>query len=298
MGGREYFCKVSRLHFELVPAKGQPQGHFIITNFGSNPITVQQRILHQKDGCIARVGERVDFVTTTEDGLEVQVVYLHFRLREMIVEANVAGVKSWRQPGQTSEVLPQCSSPAMLGPRQQLLPSCALMDVPATHELVCVEALGCDIYSLEPARRCIPLWEDIVNPIGRQHQIGFFEALLEASGFINHVARNHLELKPPRQHQDGLEVVAVSSNPVLLGGRPLAGGSGAIVEPGDRLNFVAAKADGSEGCVVYLQLCLRKTGQDLLGTSPSSASPVAGQPIQQPAEVKKPQRRQRGWACA
>lgn len=127
------------------------------------------------------------------------------------------------------------------------------------HRLVCVSALGSEMYGLPMSIRSIDLLpDDAPVVLGRSHQTGFFERLLESTegrAFLHCVSRSHLEVTELRVGR-GFRVLCRSGNPVVLGGKGLGRGESGHASVGDEIEFIAANRSGGCGAegrpTVYL----------------------------------------------
>lgn len=162
---------------------------------------------------------------------------------------------------------------------------------PATpYTLTCVMAFGYDVSLLPPEARTIGLRCDGPLSVGRLHQQGFFEGLLgEEPGqrYLCCVSRSHLEVQPARGEGRGcFQVANQSANPVLLAGRRKLGkGDAGTIRPGDSVEFIGNRADGSGASVTYLKLRLDESVE---ATRAQRPTPVAEERAAPAAETRGP----------
>jgi len=147
----------------------------------------------------------------------------------------------------------------------------------AAAVLECVTAKGTDVQKMVPDARVIALSLEESIDIGRQHQVGFFEHLLQAEPrWLTFISRAHCRVQltdsipatgrssgqgagfqqPPGGNQRWLKVENLSTNPINIGGRLLRKGKEDVICEGGSLIFVAAGGDGKEQA--FLELRLRR----------------------------------------
>mmetsp|Transcript_12823 Transcript_12823/g.25979 ORF Transcript_12823/g.25979 Transcript_12823/m.25979 type:complete len:311 (+) Transcript_12823:261-1193(+) len=263
-GLHDYLGTVSRSHFEISPAAAEAPGAFEVTNLSGNPLVVHYRRLGNGERAVVRVGDSIDFIRSGPDGSEV--VFLTFRLETLAGEGS--GEALGMQAPPTDPNLALQSPPT--DPNMASWKGSSKVGSPS-FRLVATQAYGLDVMALTPDARIIAIPADGQLAVGRQHQLGFFEALLSDSSagepFICRVSRSHLQLALGTADKlpGCFTIKNISSNPVVLcdwsaeGGpqaQQLDQGDHGTLRPGDSIDFVAARPDGAPGSVVYLQLCL------------------------------------------
>jgi len=136
--------------------------------------------------------------------------------------------------------------------------------------LECVHAQGGEPRRLGPEARAVLLTEGEALEVGRQHQPGFFEALLKAEPqWLGDISRAHLSVRlshvsvgdgratPPRGGTTpSLKVENLSANVVLVNGHQLAKGQSECISEGDTLAFVAKPPHSAE--TEFLRFVLRR----------------------------------------
>lgn len=290
-GAHDYISLVSRSHFEVAPVAEAP-GSFEVTNLSANPFVVHYRHVGHAERTTLRVGDSMDFIASGPGGSEV--VFLKFRLE------SIAGAQDAEALG-----LHAGSDPPGTDPNMSLWPSSPGSPAAGAPEfrLVATQAYQSDVMALSPRARIISIPVDGRLTLGRQHQLGFFEGLLEdrpsGESLLCRISRSHLELAPSPGEPPGCYMVTnISYNPVVVcdwsqdeGPREqqLDQGGCAVLRPGDSLDFVAARPDGQPGAaVVYLQLCL----EPALGA-------LAAPKVRPAPRGRTPRRRRGDWAiCA
>lgn len=118
--------------------------------------------------------------------------------------------------------------------------------------------------------RVIPLVVDEEKDIGRQHQLGFFELLLQSDPtHLSFISRSHCKVLLSRQvlSDEGvvdeapspvkLQVETLSQNPLMVDGKLLAKGKQCVIGEGGTLCFVTKK-DGEDHDTTILEFMLRK----------------------------------------
>lgn len=123
---------------------------------------------------------------------------------------------------------------------------------PMVTVLECTHASGIDVSRLPMSERSVQLRKDQSLDIGRQHQLGFFENLLQAeTNWLSFISRSHCRVilteKAPDATEENpsglnllLEVENVSLNVTFVGDQPLPRGSGSSIRVGGKLEFAAA----------------------------------------------------------
>jgi len=139
-------------------------------------------------------------------------------------------------------------------------------------------ARGCNVDALPMEQRIIGLPTDEKKSLGRERQVGYFEALLSSEPrFLTCVSRNHVELSAaPGEPLGTFDVVNLSVNPVVIAGRTLSKGDRGVLKLLGSIDFIAASA-GAEQPVCYLRLNL-----DTWGSSSSTAQP---QRVETPPQI-------------
>lgn len=95
---------------------------------------------------------------------------------------------------------------------------------PGPLSLLCVSAIGTDVSKIPLEARTVPLNIKQKLVLGRMHQSGFFEHLLQgdmAQRYLCCVSRAHLEITPTG---GDFEVVNLSANPIAIAGPKLGKG--------------------------------------------------------------------------
>lgn len=129
---------------------------------------------------------------------------------------------------------------------------------PGPLSLLCVSAIGTDVSKIPLEARTVPLNIKQKLVLGRMHQSGFFEHLLQgdmAQRYLCCVSRAHLEITPTG---GDFEVVNLSANPIAIAGPKLGKGETALLRPGSCIDFIGTHSDGSGQTVVYLKLKLQE----------------------------------------
>mmetsp|Transcript_78780 Transcript_78780/g.124306 ORF Transcript_78780/g.124306 Transcript_78780/m.124306 type:complete len:436 (-) Transcript_78780:106-1413(-) len=130
---------------------------------------------------------------------------------------------------------------------------------PGPLSLLCVSAIGTDVSEIPLEARTVPLNIKQKLVLGRMHQSGFFEHLLQgdmAQRYLCCVSRAHLEITPTGGGD--FEVVNLSANPIAIAGPKLGKGETAQLRPGSCIDFIGTHSDGSGQTVVYLKLKLQE----------------------------------------
>jgi len=156
---------------------------------------------------------------------------------------------------------------------------------PPPCALVCTMALGTSLKGRPMHSSAIELTSGGSMPIGRQHQVGFFEDLLEEAGqrYIQCISRTHLEVWPSPGAPNVFHIKNHSRNPVVLNEQNLLQEDVGIVRIGDRLGFIAAGQDGPHSTVVYLTLTVQQL------PPPPLSPPPQRQPVAEVAECRSRQ---------
>lgn len=251
---RDRLSCISRSHFEISwePAAPTP----VLRKLSGNALLLDDKKLGY-DGVTFSEGGRVSFNGVRESDTGFLIMTLSIRGRGAVrAEGShpAVAMSSRRQAGQPS-----------LGPPHGV-PTPQRPAVAAAGVLECITAAGMDLAKLaEPAKVvALPLNEAV--EIGRQHQLGFYEQLLQNEPrWLGFISRTHCSVqlirKPAAPTAGGchqLRVENLSSNPVLLGGRPLAKGQVDVITEGNTLCFVAATGGGPGGETVFLELRFRR----------------------------------------
>jgi len=141
--------------------------------------------------------------------------------------------------------------------------------------LDCVKAIGADPTALPMEQRVIALPVDAPVEVGRQHQMAFFERLLQADpSWLSFISRTHcrvrLSLDTPLPSGGSLAshstiqstgttcslwIENLSANPVFVSGRPLGKGHTDVLVEGGKLAFVA-KREGEE--TTFIEFTVRR----------------------------------------
>jgi len=168
-----------------------------------------------------------------------------------------------RKPAIANSPSPEVASSIQKQQPQAMVATAAVLE--------CVHAQGCETWRTSPESRVVALVEDEVLEVGRQHQLGFFEALLKAEPqWLGYISRTHLSVRLSRGKSDidgrttpprggmrpMLKVENLSANAVILNGKQLTKGQSECIAEGGTLGFVAKPAAGKE--TEFLQFTLRR----------------------------------------
>jgi hypothetical protein len=296
---RERMAYISRSHFEFL--WDAPSCALCLRKLSSNSLLLNGKQVSSSESAAIEDGTRISFIELAETAR--QFVVLVVRLRSLSdVRASgphpairfAAGSRKTAQapmptaygaPAQTltapPPLPPQTLSPAPVhttrmagGIATALEPP--LASTPAAF-LECINSIGCDVRALNGEARIIPLASDGMMELGRQHQAGFFEKLLQVEPqWLAYISRNHLRVRlsstspgcttvagrpvasPCDKQEVTLRVENLSSNVVLVNRRTLAKGKGEAVLPeGGTIAFVARGAERDEP-TVFLELRLTR----------------------------------------
>lgn len=250
---KELLTCISRSHFELLlDAPGAP----LLRKLSGNPLLMDDRPLGLNEAVPLRDRAAISFGGTpgAGSGGDRRFLVLTVQLRS------------------AQQVRAEGPHPAALAARAQAparMPSSAVAAV-----LECIKTIGTDVRTLSSEARAIALPLDAPVQVGRQHQVGFFDRLLQAEpSWLTFISRTHCVVQlshgapptvgaapsspaPSTGLQHWLKVENLSSNPVFLQGRPLVKGRADIISEGSVLTFVAKGADDKE--TVFLEFMLRR----------------------------------------
>ncbi|CAE8598247.1 unnamed protein product, partial [Polarella glacialis] len=251
----ELLACISRSHFELVLES--PTGPLLLRKLSANPLLLDDHVLAQ--GAVVAVGEGSQLVFGGDVDPRFLVLMLRCRSKAQV-----------SSEGQHPAVVAAAGLPSALSPQSPLSQNAQSATVkPATHMvqltavaavLECVVAQGADLGSFSSEARAIALPMDEPIEVGRQHQLGFFDRLLQAdqSFWLSFISRTHLRvtLSQSQSQPLSLKVENLSANPIMVGGRPLGKGQSDSISEGGKLVFVAKGRDEKE--TAFLEFLLRR----------------------------------------
>jgi len=255
---------ISRDHFHLSCETG---GQILLTKLSGNPLFLNEVPIEQGRALPLPDGARLSFQCLA-DG----TFFLTFAVR--LVNSFVKQVprlsESW-SPFQKSLDMPDFTPP-----RSTVLELSLKAVAPAVVVLECSFAIGIDATQLQDEARCLRLDLRHRALIGRQHQPGFFENLLQgAPHFAGFISRAHVEViaagvsspscsvRPDAPSQCPVEVSNLSLNTIFIEGRPVTKSQWCTLSEGNMLTFAVASTvvetqqSGIDGTVNFLSFVMR-----------------------------------------
>ncbi|CAJ1402514.1 unnamed protein product [Effrenium voratum] len=130
---------------------------------------------------------------------------------------------------------------------------------PGVAALHCVKSICTDVQQLPQEAKMIVLACGRTMEVGRQHQIALFDKLLQANlSWLTFISRTHLKVCLC-QAELCLQVENLSSNPVMVNGRPLRKSQTGKIAAGGRLAFLAKGQDQKETTFLEFNLHVADT---------------------------------------
>jgi len=274
---KEKLSCISRSHFEL--SWDASTGELRLRRLSGNQLFVGDKVLAAGESVPVTDGVHLAFGGSSDS--DPRFLMLRLRMRS---QAEVAAEGSHPAVALTlaasAAAAAATAGPGMAMGRQRSGPnSTPQYAMPQTTPasvagvLECVRVLGTEVKGIPPEARVIALPLDDPIEVGRSHQLGFFESLLQAEPqWLSFISRTHCRVQllhgspgaaagvaaasAPAGSKYWLWVENLSSNPVFVRGRPLAKGKGDSVLDGDTLAFVAVGTTGEE--TTFLELRLRR----------------------------------------
>lgn len=250
---RDRLSCISRSHLEISWEPGAPTP--VLRKLSGNALLLDDQKVGY-DGVSLADGARVAFNGVRES----DVCFLVLRV---CIRGRAAVEAEGSHPAVAMSARRQSGQPLMGMPNG--VPTPQRPSVAAAGVLECIRAISMDLTRLPEVAKVVALPFNEVVEIGRQHQSGFYEQLLQNEPrWLGYISRTHCSVQLIRSpasygivggHE--LHVENLSTNPVLLDGRPLGKGQKDVVSEGGTLCFVAANGGaGSE--TVFLELRFRR----------------------------------------
>jgi hypothetical protein len=246
---------ISRAHFELTwdPREG---GRLALRKLSGNPLLVNEAPVETSTAVPIRDGTNIGFSGMSDTDPRFLVLRVALRGRESVNAAGPHPAIAVARERRAMLARSPSQEQSSLAQKQQQTVAAA-----AAAVLECVHAQGGDPRWLSPESRVVALAEDEVLEVGRQHQLGFFEALLKAEPqWLGYISRTHLSVRLSRGGADGdgrvtpprrggapvLQVENLSANAVMVNGRQLSKGQTECIAEGGSLSFVAKPQNSAE----------------------------------------------------
>lgn len=249
---KERLSSISRSHFEL--AWEPPAACPILRKLSGNPLLIDDHPVGSSEAPKVPDGARIGFTGTTDDAPRFLVLRVTLRSRGAV--ATEGAHPAIMLALQKKSTMPGYGS---MAPTVRQTTSVVAV-------LECVYSVGGDPSNLRPDSRAIAIALNEPVDIGRQHQpANFYETLLQAdTRWLTFISRSHcrgvLQRVGDGYETDpsswALRIENLSSNVILVGGRPLAKGKSESIKEGGTLDFVAVMP--GEGESKFLRFVLRR----------------------------------------
>lgn len=254
---RDRLACISRLHFEVFidPGASAPT----LRKLSGNPLLVEDRALAPNEAVPLPDGSNIGFSGVSDADPSFLVLNVKLRTGLQVREGSYT-TSSAMQPCQSTQSSQQPWQPSRSSGSG------------VSAVLECVKAVGTDVQTLSAEARAIALPLDRPVEVGRQHQLGFFDRLLQADAYwLTFISRTHCRVVlapgapstigsgvPPSSSgsQHSLKVEHLSTNPIFLNGRPLMKGQQGVLVEGGTLTFIAKGRDDKE--TTFLEFVLRR----------------------------------------
>lgn len=260
---------ISRTHFELSWAS--PSEPIMLRKISANALYLDDQLVEM--GVVVRVAEGA---TLRFQGYADTTIFLTLRLRfnsqgrmpppsqmfqapdESIQQAEGQKPRP-KKRSQSGPLSPQAGVPRPI-PAAPTSGSAPLMI------LECTFTMGIELARIPVQARNLGVDVRHRTVIGRQHQPGFFENLLQgAPNFVQYISRAHFEVMGAGHPYDLIKITNLSFNTIFVDSQPVAKGDACPVHAGSTLAFVAAASGEVKGSssreakiIHFLQFVLRR----------------------------------------